>query len=127
MIKEVPNTGGKLFASACGTIYGTRGKPLKPNVSNAGYLRVCYYDGTPTRKKVSVHRAVATAWLPGEGQVNHKDGDKTNNSVSNLEWCTQSENMRHAELNGTHNGRRKITGYAQARKNRHAVVGSQAA
>ena len=63
-----------------------------------GYRFVCLRkDGV--NKNHSVHRLVAEAFIPNPlnlSDVNHKDGNKQNNHVSNLEWCTRSENLKHA-------------------------------
>lgn len=70
-----------------------------------GYL-YCELWKCGKHKRYAVHRLVATAFIPnpdGKPQVNHLDGDKTNNSVTNLEWCTASENEHHAyEFELTH-------------------------
>lgn len=55
------------------------------------------------RKMKLVHRLVAETFIPkplGKYEVNHKDGDKANNHVSNLEWVTRSENIKHAIKSG---------------------------
>ncbi len=54
-------------------------------------------------KQFSVHRLVAKAFVDnpnGYDEVNHKDGDKSNNNAENLEWCTRSQNNAHAVKNG---------------------------
>lgn len=79
-----------------------RGRVLSVWGTTDGYLR-----GSVSRESVRaiflMHRAVALAFCPGARpwlQVNHKDGDKTNNCASNLEWVTGSQNMRHAVQTG---------------------------
>jgi len=72
---------------------------LKPySTGQAGHLTVKF-----RKKNIKVHRLVAYAFLPkeaGKDHVNHIDGDKRNNHVSNLEWCTPKENRVHAAVNG---------------------------
>lgn len=63
-----------------------------------GYLIVTL-SVSPKKKRISIHRLVAKAFIPnpdGKPQVNHIDGNKRNNHVLNLEWCTSSENNFHA-------------------------------
>ena len=70
--------------------------------SSKRYVQVdLYADGKRTCK--SVHHLVAEAFIPNPDnrtEVNHKDGDKHNNHVDNLEWVTHKENCQHAWKNG---------------------------
>ena len=70
--------------------------------SKDGYLKVnLYNDGVGSSKRV--HRLVAEAFIPNpdnKPDVNHKNGNKHDNCVDNLEWVTKSENMKHAYQTG---------------------------
>ena len=69
---------------------------LHPNTH--GYLTVGIYKNAK-RKHRTIHRLVAEAFLPNRDkslEVNHKDGDKINNRVDNLEWCSGYKNLAHA-------------------------------
>ena len=83
---------------------------LKPRQNKGGYLYVNFkINGRNTN--FAVHRIVANAFIPnpkGYTEVNHKDYDRTNNCVSNLEWVTSSENKQHAyKLQDNKNSRGK--------------------
>lgn len=99
-----------------GVHHNKKEKILKP-CPWGGYLMVVLHGNK--NKTITVHRLVATAFIPNpenKPQINHKDGNKLNNHISNLEWVTHQENMQHAfttKLNrgriGTENAKAKIT------------------
>lgn len=70
--------------------------------SGIGYLQICTsIDGV--RKNIKVHKAVAETFIENQFNkpfVNHIDGNKLNNNVSNLEWVTRQENVNHAKSHG---------------------------
>ena len=71
---------------------------LKPEKPKCGYL-YCALCKDGFARHIRVHRLVAFAFIPNpynKPQVNHKDGNKQNNSADNLEWCTNSENVSHS-------------------------------
>lgn len=98
IIKSVPhfaksNTGDYTF-------------PVKERLIKAfivkGYLHVGLTNASG-RKSVKLHRVIAQTFIPNPEHkpcVNHKDGNKLNNSIENLEWCTAIENSRHAADSG---------------------------
>ena len=70
---------------------------LKPYRNNCGYMLVSLSNHRRT-KQFFIHRLVASAFIPNPNnlpEVNHKDEDKTNNKVDNLEWCTRKYNMNY--------------------------------
>ena len=100
---EVSNLGDirRTYESTGPLDRGYVGKQLKPRTNNS-YIRVSLGNG----KSYAVHRLVAEAFLPnpeGKKTVNHKDGNKSNNRLDNLEWNTHSENVLHAHDTGLNN------------------------
>lgn len=88
---------------------------MKPQSDKQGYMILLIGLGSRNKHKGQlVHRLVAQAYIPNpenKPQVNHLDGDKSNNHVSNLEWCTASENMRHSiDILGNNKGGSTYTG-----------------
>ena len=88
------NINGKLYP---------REKLLTPIKRKDGYMKVNLYNdkhkGRGQGQECLVHKLVAQAFIPNPknlSEVNHKDGNKENNKVGNLEWCTRRENVLHS-------------------------------
>lgn len=82
-------------------IFTKKGKLLKPKKRKDGYLSVALCNKQKA-KHISIHRLVALTFLSNPNNypvINHKDEDKTNNNVNNLEWCTQSYNINYGSRN----------------------------
>lgn len=106
-----------------------KGRSMRKIDNGNGYLYVTLSRDN-ARKNHYIHRLVAEAFLPkteGAPVINHKDYNKHNNKVTNLEWCSQLENIRHSAIH-MHKPRKVCrstnTGekYISARKQRNGSV-----
>lgn len=106
---------------------------LKPSIINSGYHVVTLYHENSKKRKYQVHRLVAEAFLPNPQNlpcVNHKDENKTNNNVDNLEWCTYQYNnnygtAREKSVNSTYTPvvQKSLDGVELAKYRSPAVAG----
>ena len=91
---------------SCITTKSRRKGIIKQGIRNSqGYRYVNLFDSNGKARKHYVHRLVAQTFIPNpenKPNINHIDCDVTNNSVENLEWCTQSENVKYAVKLGHH-------------------------
>ena len=96
--------------SNCGRVRNSNtGREVKPHNNGRGYLKV-----TLKRKCLLIHRLVAIMFIPNPNnlpQVNHKDKNRLNNNVDNLEWCTAEYNLQYSHKGKTvsEETRRKIS------------------
>ena len=107
IFKDIKDLEGKYQVSNLGNImslnYNGTGKSklLKPGKTKNGYLLVSLYKNRK-RKSYKVHRLVAEHFIPNPDnlpEINHKDENKENNSVDNLEYCTHEDNINHGTRN----------------------------
>lgn len=117
--KDIPNYEGYYQVSNYGNFRsldriikyknsGTRkypGKSLLTETAKDGYKRIVLMK-EGIKKRYQAHRLVTLVFIPNpenKSMINHIDGDKGNNRVNNLEWCTASENIIHADNTGLRN------------------------
>lgn len=107
--KIIEVKGVKYIVSSDGHVYSTNTegpsyyhKEISQRLNKDGYLQVTVgLDGYRTQYRV--HRMVAEAFIPNPGnlpEVNHKDYNRTNNNVDNLEWCTHDDNIAYSAGTG---------------------------
>lgn len=115
MLKDIKGFEGYYAVSEDGKVWSYRSnKFLKPSDNGHGYLMVQFFkDNKKTRHRI--HRLVLETFNPVGGmenlQVNHIDEDKHNNCLSNLEWCTPSENVKYSAYKRKHRRRCAVGQY----------------
>lgn len=101
--KPIKRYDGKYDISNFGRVRSFKTRNRKPKILKQykeanGYMRLGVSHNAK-RDHISVHREVGIYFIPNpdnKPNINHKDGNRENNHYSNIEWCTQSENIQHA-------------------------------
>ena len=108
-IKDIDGFGGLYAITSRGRVWAypnstrSKGHWLKPRIDNHGYAKVGLYLGNKKYKFIFIHRLVAMAYIPNPQNkpfINHKDFNRVNNNIENLEWCTAWENMNYSYVRG---------------------------
>ena len=101
-MRDIAGYEGLYAVTSCGKVWSyKRKKFLKPRANNYGYLYINLCKNGKSKSYV-IHRLVAMAYLPNPEnlpEINHKDENKANNCLQNLEWCDHKYNLNY----GTHN------------------------
>lgn len=112
--KDIPGYEGRYSISNMGEVYShTSNKSMKNTISIDGYEVISLSSGSrKSKRQYKVHRLVMLAFYPicnhKDMVVNHIDGNKRNNNISNLEWTTPIGNNKHALVTGLNRGKNKL-------------------
>lgn len=102
MWKDIPNFEEYYMINEKGEVFSKRKNTLVVgDVNNYGYHRICLYKDN-NKKRFFLHRLVAEIFIDNPNnyrEVNHIDGNKNNNHVNNLEWCSRTHNEHHCRRN----------------------------
>lgn len=107
-MKQIPGFDARYLCDEDGNLYSDnyknsgKLKMISPALDKKGYLRTMLLNDKGQYQTVKVHRLIASAFIAqaeGKNQVNHLNGIKSDNRVSNLEWCDNRENVIHAYKN----------------------------
>jgi len=94
----------RYLISRCGKVFNSETGKLKSQFLTAGYPSVTFeYKARNKKRTFYVHRLLGEYWIGNPeklAEINHKDGDKKNNELSNLEWVSNAHNLRHAIRTG---------------------------
>lgn len=111
-----------------GQIYSTvRKRILRPNKIRNGYYQYALYKNGKRHMRLG-HKLVAEAFLPNPNNypiINHKDENKTNNAVNNLEWCTHSYNVKYSAYKSTEHYKKLATLHKNQLSKRVVQIDSQ--
>lgn len=124
VLVDLPGYEGIYKASSLGYITNGR-KELKAYTINSGYLCLKLHDANGVRKSHLLHRLIAQAFLPNPSnlpEVNHKDGNKANCAMNNLEWQTSKENRKHAKDTGLWKYNKPSTGIKLGRSSQYRYL-----
>ena len=100
-MRDIPGYEGLYAITSCGKVWSYENKRfLKPFLDKDGYKKILLCKNN--KKKYFIHRLVALTYLPNPNNypiINHKDENKQNNSLNNLEWCTAQYNTNYGTRN----------------------------
>lgn len=106
IIKDIKGFEGRYTISNTGIVRSLlTGKVMKPNITKFGYARINLRKAKSREyKSYFIHRLVASAFIPNPTnllEVNHKDCNRLNNTVTNLEWVSKEDNIKHSFIYGS--------------------------
>lgn len=98
-MQNIPNFSNYLINQQGEVFSKTSNRYLKSCINSVGYEAMSLINDAGKRQNILIHRVLATLYIPNpenKREVNHIDANRANNTLSNLEWVTPSENVRHA-------------------------------
>lgn len=106
-LKRCPVPYSNYYTDSQGSVFGTSGRKLSTFMNNGGYKVMVVVKDSGEQTTIPVSRLVCLTWLPnkdGLSDTDHIDGNKTNNTVANLQWLSHADNLRRRSVKGGKHG-----------------------